>query len=61
MAKYNIKILFFFFTYFIKIFNIENNLTEGFELSDCYRFNFVKLTDFFGRIIIYKFDLYGSS
>jgi hypothetical protein len=43
----------------IKTFEVSSN-ENNFDPSDSYRLHFVKLTDFFGRLIIYNLQLYGS-
>lgn len=43
----------------IKIFEVGSN-ENNFDSSDSYRLHFVKLTDFFGRLIIYDLQLYGT-
>lgn len=41
----------------LKVFELDN---QEFEPTDCYRIRFEKLTDMFGRLIIYDFQLYGT-
>lgn len=35
-------------------------MTDCQEPCDNFRFNFLKLTDFFGRLIVYNFQIYGT-
>ncbi|CAF1110863.1 unnamed protein product, partial [Brachionus calyciflorus] len=36
-------------------------VNEEYETSDTYKFNFVKMTDFFGRLTVYNFQVYDMS